>query len=205
MLVEADTFTAALSGERGAFGQVLVACDPELRRHLSGRIDPAYQGAVSIGDVLQVTYVEAFLRVGSLEERTMEGLVRWLKAIADNNLKDAIRSLNAVRRPPRKKQVVPTREESAATFLAQFVGSDTSPSSGALRSEFAELLERALIQLPPDYEKAVRLYDLEERNIEEVSSSLSRSAGAAHMIRARAFDRLRELLGDTSRFFTGTA
>ena len=207
MLVEMDMLTAALAGEREALGRVLVACEPGLRRHLSGRIGSAYQSAVSIDDVLQVTYIEGCLRIATLEERTADGLLCWLKVVADNNLKDAVRALNAVRRVPRKRQLLADRDESAATFLAGFVGSDTTPTQGARRSEFAELLDRALSGLPPDYEKAIRLYDLEERGIEDVAAAFDppRSPGAVHMLRARAFVRLRELLGDTSRFFSGSA
>ncbi|MEK6675978.1 MAG: hypothetical protein AABZ47_10035 [Planctomycetota bacterium] len=207
MLVEADTLTAALEGEREALGRVLVACDPELRRHLSGRIGSAYQSAVAIDDVLQVTYIEGCLRIGTLEERTIEGLLRWLKVVAENNLKDAIRALNAARRPPRKKHVGASLEESAATFLAEFVGSDTTPTYGARRSEIADLLERALSGMPPDYQRAIRFYDLQGGSIVDVAAAFEppRSTGAVHMLRARAFDRLRELLGDTSRFFSGTA
>jgi len=207
MLVETDTLTAALAGEREALGRVLVACDPELRRHLSGEIGSLYQSAVSIDDVLQVTYIEGCLRIGTLKERTVNGLLAWLKEVAENNLKDAIRALNAKKRPPPWRQVGASREESAATFLAGFVGSDTTPTHGARRSEFADLLDRALAALPPDYGKAIRLYDLDGKSIDEVAAAFvpPRSTGAVHMLRARALDRLRDLLGDTSRFFSGAA
>lgn len=204
MLVETDTLTAAMAGEREALGRVLLACDSELRRHLSGRIGLTYQSALSIDDVLQVTYVEACLRIEELENRTMEGLVRWLKIIADHNLTDAIRELNAGKRPPRWRQLATaSREESATSFLASLVGSDTTPTQGARRAEFAGLLEVALHDLPPDYEKAIRLYDLESKPIEEVAAAFDppRRDGAVHMLRARGRERLRELLGDTRRFF----
>lgn len=204
MLVETDTLTAALAGEREALGRVLIACDAELRWHLSGRISAPYQSAVSIDDVLQVTYIEGCLRIGTLEDRTVDGLLRWLKVVAENNLIDAIRALNAGKRPPPSRQLRDSPEESAATFLAEFVGADTTPTHGARRSELSELIDRALSGLPPDYEKAIRLYDLDGKSIDEVAAAFVpvRSTGAVHMIRARAFDRLRELLGDTSRFFS---
>lgn len=207
MLVETDTLTAALGGERDALGRVLVACDAELRQHLSGRMASVYQSTVSIDEVLQVTYVEGCLRIGTLKERTADGLLAWLKVVVENNLKDVIRALSAKKRPPPWRQMGASREESAATFLAGFMGSDTTPTQGARRSEIADLLDRALASLPPDYSKAIRLYDLEGKSIEDVAAAFvpPRSAGAVHMLRARALDCLHELLGDTSRFFSGTA
>jgi DNA-directed RNA polymerase specialized sigma24 family protein len=38
--------------------------------------------------------------------------------------------------------------------------------------------------------------------VEEVAKGLGRSKGAVHMLRARAYDRLKELLGSTSLFFS---
>jgi len=204
MSVETETLTAALAGEREAMGRVLVACSSELRLHLSGRVGVAYQSAVSIDDVIQVTFVEACLRIRDLENRTIEGLGRWLKSIADHNLTDAVRELNAAKRPPRQRQrIAASREESAATFLANLTGSDTTPTQGAHRAEFAMLLDSAMHDLPPDYEKAIRLYDLENKQIHEVAAAFDppRGEGAVHMLRARGRERLRELLGDTKRFF----
>ena len=51
----------------------------------------------------------------------------------------------------------------------------------------------------------IRLYDLEGRPIAEVAAEMGRSSGAVHMLRARAHDRLRELLGPESAFFTNPA
>ena len=60
----------------------------------------------------------------------------------------------------------------------------------------------ALGSLPGDYEKVVRMYDLEGRPIGEVAAELGRSEGAVYMLRARAHDRLREQMGPASKFFT---
>lgn len=63
-------------------------------------------------------------------------------------------------------------------------------------------LERMLSRLPADYERVIRMYDLEGRGIEEVASELGRSSGAIYMLRARAHERLAGLLGSESRFFS---
>ena len=52
--------------------------------------------------------------------------------------------------------------------------------------------------LPPDYARTIQLYDLEDRSVEEVAAAMGRSAGAVFMLRTRALDRLRVLLGDAA-------
>jgi len=55
--------------------------------------------------------------------------------------------------------------------------------------------------LPPDYEKVVRLYDLQCKSAVEVAAELGRSEGAVYMLRARAHERLKQELGSSSQFF----
>ena len=62
-----------------------------------------------------------------------------------------------------------------------------------------------LERLPADYAAAIRMYDLEGREIGEGASELGRSTGAVHMLRARAHDQLGALLGAETDFFTHTA
>ena len=59
----------------------------------------------------------------------------------------------------------------------------------------------------PDFGSArnatvVRLYDIEGRSGPEVATTMGRSRGAVVMLRARAHDRLAELLGSGSKFFS---
>ncbi len=80
--------------------------------------------------------------------------------------------------------------------------SSTTPSIVAARDEAARHIEKSLKSLPADYEKVVRLYDLEGRPMDEVAREMGRSEGAAYMLRARAHDRLREEMGPAGNFFS---
>jgi len=51
----------------------------------------------------------------------------------------------------------------------------------------------------------VRLYDLEELPAAEIAQRMGRSAGAIHMLKARAHDRLVDILGSSSSFFSSCA
>ncbi|NOS99456.1 MAG: sigma-70 family RNA polymerase sigma factor [Phycisphaerales bacterium] len=203
-----DTITAAVSGDTDAVGRLLVAVDPELRRHIVGKIGKVYRAALSDDDVIQVTFVEAYLRIGQLVTLSVEAFTAWLKRIADRNLIDAIRELDCDKRPPRRRQVVSVESnDSYTTLLATLGSTGTSPTQGASREEIRAIMDRAISQLPTDYAKVMRLYDLQERSIDEVAAAFDppRNRGAIHMLRARAHDRLHELLGDTAQFFSDGA
>jgi RNA polymerase sigma factor (sigma-70 family) len=86
--------------------------------------------------------------------------------------------------------------------LVELVAGDDSPIRAAGQSETERLLELALRQLPDDYQRVLRLYDLEGLTGPEVARRMGRSHGAVKMLVARARDRLGELLGSGSKFFS---
>ena len=99
----------------------------------------------------------------------------------------------------------PAGHDSYVTLLDQLALSATTPSRQAANNEAGGMLDDVIGKLPHDYRKVVRLYDLEGRSPTEVAESIGRSVGAVHMLRARAHDCLRELLGSESQFFSRRA
>ena len=106
---------------------------------------------------------------------------------------------------PTKRITAQSHEQSMAAFVEVLGATSTTPSRVAARGEGVRHLQAALATLPPDYEKVVRMYDLESKPIAEVAAALGRSEGAAWMLRARAHDRLREVMGEPNRFFSTPA
>jgi RNA polymerase sigma-70 factor (subfamily 1) len=193
---------AAATGDARALAELLHRIGPAVRRHLL--ISPVWQGMLDAADVMQVTYLEAFLRVAQLRAHTTQGFVAWLTRLAQNNLRDAVRELERQKRPdPRRRRRRGRADDSASTLLNQLCGTTArTPSRSAARHESQRALETALSQLPPAYAQVVRLHDLEGQPVVEVAQALGRSAGAVYMLRARALERLRKLLGSESRFFS---
>lgn len=175
---------------------------PILRAHLSQAIDSRWQSMLDVDDVLQVTCLEAFLRIRQFEPRGNGAFQAWLLRIAENNLRDAVKELGRQKRPQPAAQVHRCGAgESWLTLVEGLAEASTTPSRDVARSERYEVLNTALRRMPPDYEHVVRLYDLEGRPVREVAAALGRSEGAVYMLRSRAHDCLRELLGTASRLF----
>ncbi len=55
-------------------------------------------------------------------------------------------------------------------------------------------MKAAIAQLPETYRQVVEQLDIEFRPAAEIAQALGRSVGTVYMIRARAHDRLREIL-----------
>lgn len=192
---------SALSGDQKSLVALLEQVGPQVRAKIATKISSTWRTLVDEDDVMQVTYLEAVMRLTSFTGG-MAQFVGWLTRMAENNLIDAIRSLEAGRRPAPSKQIKKSREESSSALLQLLGATMTTPSIVAAKGEAGTLLDQALRTLPPDYEKVLRMYDLEGKEIGQAAKELGRSEGAVFMLRARALDRLRDALGSPANFFS---
>jgi len=184
---ESELLSRAVAGDGDGLSELLLRIGPQVQARLDGRLASRYRGAFDLDDVMQVTYLEAFLRVKEFSPEGVGSFVAWLGRIAENNLLDAIRELDRGKRPPRRRQVTPRKvDDSYATLFGDLAGTGTTPSRGAARSEVKAILEDALSKLPAEYEAAVRKLDLEGVAVAEAAASMNRSKGAVHMLRAQA-------------------
>lgn len=194
----------AVSGDTAALTALLKTHGRRVRRRLS--INAVWQASLDRDDVMQVTYTEAFLHIDQFAGRTAEAFGAWLARIADNNLRDAVKELGRQKRPDPRRRMQRRQEQDSYDALLETVGATTATAGRhAAAREAQGLLETALGQLPETYRKVVRLYDLDGRSIQAVAETLGRSTGAVYMLRARALDQLRDILGSGSKFFTDFA
>ncbi|MCA9249505.1 MAG: sigma-70 family RNA polymerase sigma factor [Phycisphaerae bacterium] len=189
----------AVRGDQDALSELLKGFGPIVRSDISQQIGAKYRPALDDDDVMSVTYCEAFLGISRLVPATMKAFESWFRRIAKNNLLDAIRELNAAARPPRSRMLQPRDSQTHrhATLLAEIVGDMTTASLAMRRKENRELLDKAIHRLPPDYRLVIEMYELNDEPVEEVAKMLKRSKGAVYMIRARALERLRDLIPAT--------
>lgn len=207
-MVEPDTelFDQAIEGDTEALRTLLTRYGPEARKAIQGKIGRKWRAVLEEDDVMQVTYLEAFLHIDQLIGRNPASFVSWLRKIAENVLRDAMRELERKKRPNSSYRLqTASTEESYVTLLDYVGGTSTTPSRHARRNEASEIIKRAMQQLPPDYHDVLQLHHLEGRGVAEIATKMGRSEGAVYMIRARALERLRSLLGAESKFFSDPA
>ncbi len=183
----------AVEGHQKDIEQLLRQLEPELRASVT--IPARWRRSLDVDDVLQVSYMETFLRIGTLRDITPAGLRAWMRRIIQNNLVDAIRGLDRDKRPDPNHRVTNAKDgQSARTLLGSVAGD--SPTAGAVASqkEQIERLMEAVDLLPPSYRRVIQSVDLECRTVAEVAQEMERSPGAVHLLHSRAHDRLTELM-----------
>lgn len=194
----------AVKGDADGLSELLAIFGPRVEANL--KIGRSWRAMLETGDVMQITYLEAFLQISTFRPEQAGSFEAWLRRIAENNLRDAIRGLERQKQMPASKRI--EQRDSSDSFVGlyeQIAATTTTPSRLAARNDIQRLLQAAIDRLPPDYAAIVRHYDLEGRSIAEVSVTMKRSAGAVHMLRARAHERLGELLGTASAWFGSSA
>jgi RNA polymerase sigma-70 factor, ECF subfamily len=195
------TLECAVAGDSKALSKLLCKHGPVVQTRL--RIASPWRSMLEPEDVMQITYVEAFLQIGRFDPRRGTSFENWLSQIAQNNLRDAIRGLSRQKQPqPRNRVQLPANADSYSGLLEALCTMSATPSRDAGKAEARALIEQALQRLPPDYSRVVRLYDLEGQPVAEVAATMKRTPGAVFMLRARALDRLAEALGTESMFFS---
>src|SRR5438876_7034494 len=95
----------AVQGDESALIELLDQVSVRLHAEIARDIGPRYRGLVDADDIVQVTFMEAFLRMRSFIYAGPGSFLTWLRRIAQNNLRDAIKELERDRRPPPGKRI----------------------------------------------------------------------------------------------------
>ncbi len=201
---EDEFVNRAIGGDMSALTSLLEQNCDAVRASLS--IDQKWASVLDPDDVMQVTFLEAFLQIGKFKAEGPGAFLAWLNRIAQNNLRDALRELTAVKRPqPGQRVAAGGPQDSASHLLANLGMTTTTPSRSAADAEIIAAINNAVALMPPDYGTVVRLYDLESKAIGDVAAAMGRTTGAVHMLRTRAHEHLREILGSDTAFFSQCA
>lgn len=196
----------AASGDQRALAALLEEHGAAIRRRLDGAISERWQSLLSVDDVLQQTYTDAFLAIGHFAGRDSASFLRWLTTLARRNLVDALRPLRAAKRGGDRTRVnVPGQADAHAALFEVVQATSGSPSRCFAKEEARARLLQAMADLPAAYRQVLQSVDLSGSSVADLAAALGRSEGAVHMLRARAYDRLREIMGSESRYFSDTA
>ena len=190
-------------GHRPALTELLGRHAPTVRQAVAKQIPRRWRSLLSEDDVMQQTYADTIRGIGQFVAAEEGSFAAWLAALARCNLQDAIRMLEAEKRGGDRRRLGRAGSDGSFVALCELLSSSGSTPSGHFaRDEARSALEQAIKRLPKTYRRVLKMYDLEGETIQEVAAALNRSPGAVYMLRARAHDRLREILGSTSKFFS---
>ncbi len=172
----------AQQGDREAFDALVTRYAGKLREIIALRMGARVQGKLERDDVLQETFFRAFASIARFTWRDEAGFVRWLQAIAENRIRDAVKG-------PRGSDFL--------ELLDATPGGTSSPSRHTRRQERFDRLEASLAALSPDHREVIRLARIEGLKVSEVARRMQRSESAVKNLLLRALRELKSSFGDT--------
>ncbi|HMN95946.1 MAG TPA: sigma-70 family RNA polymerase sigma factor [Phycisphaerales bacterium] len=195
---EAALISRAVSGDEEALSALLERHGPVVRGRITKDLPRRWQSVLSVDDVLQQAYTDAFLAIGRFVPQSDGAFLAWLSKLARNAMLDTIDMLQAAKRGGDRRQLQADPERSLTTLLDCVRAISATPSRAVASREALVQLRGAIQRLAPDHRTIVELYDLQERTIEEVAEKLGRSVGACYMLRARAHRALCDAMLDSN-------
>ena len=137
---DSELLSAATGGDAEALRTLLKRHGLKARTAIRGKIGPQWQSVLDADDVMQIAYMEAFLHIEQVEAANTGMFVNWLKRIAENALRDAIKGLQRKKRPqPAQRVHTPAGNDSYVALIDQLAVSATTPT---VRSPHAVLKAR---------------------------------------------------------------
>jgi RNA polymerase sigma-70 factor (ECF subfamily) len=171
----------ARGGNRGAFDDLASGHRSRIEALLSSRLGSTALAA-SLEDILQETFLRAFVRLEEFRSVDEDSFFRWLSGIAINVAREL------------------AKREKRSPLIGLDIdppASDASPSRVARRRERSERLEEALRGLAPDHREVIRLARLEGLALKAVAQRMGRSPAATRQLLWRALKELKKTFGDT--------
>ncbi len=162
------------------------------------QIPPDFAAFIQAEDIYQDVASGAFRSASARRLRTAEDWDKWLWRVTQNRLADALRTQYRLKRVPPGL----IGQHMQSSIMRELPAGGRSPSRSVSAREFTYALRVALASLPDETRIAVELKLFEERSDDEIAVALRKSKSAARGIVYRGLTKLREQLGEASRFFS---
>ena len=199
-----DLLRRAGVGDERALSELFVRHRARLRRMVELRLDRRLHGRVDPSDVLQEAYLDVAGRAAEYRADPAMPPLLWLRFLTSQRLlalhryhlgammRDAGREVSLHRGawPP----------ASSASLAAMLLGSLTSPTSAARRSELQQRLQDALNSLDVIDREVLVLRHFEELSNAEAAHVLGLTKTAASNRYIRALKRLKDILAELPGF-----
>ena len=182
--IDRDLLLRAEEGDEAAWREMVRRLYPQVagivRNHLRRHADHE--------DVVQEVFLKAFLKLNTF--RGTQPFEHWISRISVTTCYDWLRKIKA--RPAVTHADLSEAERAVVERTLAGAGGDEGGSDS--REAMRELLNKLIGGLKPDQQVVIRLLDLEERSVREVSELTGFSESKVKVTAMRARRKLSELL-----------
>jgi RNA polymerase sigma-70 factor, ECF subfamily len=197
-----DLVQQAIAGKPQALDHLLREHYVRLAARVDQKLPDDLRPVVAPEDIIQETFADAFRWIGSFQPEGQDAFYRWLTAIADNRVTDAVRAARAAKRGGGRQRVEGPQRSSIAALIDLLAVNEWTPSRSAGGHEAGAALHVALAGLKPEYRAALQLRFLEGLPVADVSARLGKSEQAVHKLCSRGLQALRESLGEAAKYLS---
>ena len=201
----ADLLARVRAGDQPALAELFARHRDKLRRMVQLRLDHRLAGRVSPSDVLQEAYIDALKRIDHYFEKPDQPFFGWLRLVVGQRLADVHREHLAQKRDVGHEVPIHRGGPGAdsACLAACLLGSGTSPSHAAARTESFARLEEALDRMDALDREVLALRHFEELSNTDTAEILGIQPAAASKRYVRALARLKQILETIPGFGDG--
>jgi RNA polymerase sigma-70 factor (ECF subfamily) len=184
---------SAQAGSKEALGKMLDACRRYLLRIANQELGPDLLVKEGASDLVQKTILEAVEDFEDFHGSSEKELLRWLRRLHLNNIRNFVRHYRAGKRNTDVEQPQ-SGGQSPFDLPPVLIAPGSTPSEHMMAEEQAQALWQAVERLPDDYREVILLHHQEELPFGEVARLMDRSENAAEHLWLRAIERLRDEL-----------
>ena len=182
--------TRILGGDRDLFGVLMARYEKRLINYVY-RITHRYEDA---HDLAQDIFVKVYLALDRYDPKYQ--FSTWLFRIAQNSAIDALRKKSLPEVPLSR----PVTDEDGGTKEREFADDGISPYRALKNKQLSAAIDKAVLELPPDYRELIQLRHFAELSYEEIASMKKLPLGT---VKNKLF-RARNLLKDALDSFVET-
>ena len=195
----------AVAGDGAALERLLLDHYVPLSNYISTRLPDSIQATIGVEDIVQQTFTRVFQSIANYEPREEATFLTWLKSIADNRIRDAIRAQVRKKRGGDYRRLEPLNcsKGARATELIDFFFADEhTPSRSLARREAIQAIQIGLAGLPEEHRRAVQLHYFEGLSLEKTAEQMNRTPGSVRGLLQRAKKKMSEALVRASLYLS---
>ena len=182
----------AQDGDNAALDQLCRVYGERVQRIVRFRMGHELRSKLESMDVVQEAFIAAVKGLDKFQYRNEGDFLRWIAKIAENRIRDNLKTLHADKRDIRREVPLDhrtTTSEANDTRMSEPVRT-TTPSVILSAREDLDKLENAMNLLKPEYREVIVLRQIEGLSLTDIGEKLGKSPDAVRMLTARAMASL---------------